>query len=205
MRETAATNPKSQIYKRTQGGLSANLLRAMQVSGVTASGEPKKLSQDSLAKSSLIARSTISKYLTQPEAVNPDLETLCRLAAALNISPALLLMSEEDWLRLAHALGTVGQAMADESVREMITSLGSEANNKPLTRASTVMKMARYFGYGNLIEDGRENKISRKFQQGILATSAMPMHPDFISGFYAYILPLCIVMGAQVVEPGELR
>jgi len=205
MSETAATNPKSQIYKRTQGGLSANLLRAMQVSGVTESGEPKKLSQDSLAKSSLIARSTISKYLTQPECVNPDLETICRLAAALNISPALLLMSEEDWLRLAHALSTVGQAMADESVREMITSLGSEANNKPLTRASTVMKMARYFGYGNLIEDGRENKISRKFQQGILATSAMPMHPDFISGFYSYILPLCIVMGAQVVEPGESR
>ncbi|MBX8554304.1 helix-turn-helix domain-containing protein [Pseudomonas cichorii] len=176
----------------------------MQVSGVTASGEPKKLSQESLAKTSRIARSTISKYLTQQDSVNPDLDTLCRLAAALNISPALLLMSEDDWLRLAHALSTVGHAMTDKSVSEMIISLGSEANNKPLTRASTVMRMARYFGYGNLIEDGRENKVSRKLQQGILATSAMPMHPDFKIGFYAYILPLCIVMGAQVIEPGDL-
>ncbi|EIK95517.1 XRE family transcriptional regulator [Pseudomonas sp. M47T1] len=196
MTSNESINPGAGILKKTQLGLSANLLRAMQVSGLTETGEPKKLSQQRLAQTSGIARSTISKYLTQHTDANPDLETLCRLASALNISPALLLMSEGDWLQLARALLEVGHVRNNESISNMIEELGSEQNNRPLTRAATVMRMAKYVGVNN----HNDSALSRKMQQGILATSAMPMHPDFEQGIYTHLLPLCIVMGARIID-----
>ena len=195
---TDAIAPGSEILKKTQRGLSANLLRAMQVSGITESGEPKKLTQQHLSKDSGVARSTISKYLTQHTEANPDLGTLCRLASALNISPALLLMSEEDWLQLARALLEVGHVRNNESISSMIEVLGNEQNNRPLTRAATVLRMAKYVG----VENRSDSALGRKVQQGILATAAMPAHPDFEQGIYTHLLPLCIVMGARIIDPG---
>lgn len=191
--------PGSEILKKTRRGFSANLLRAMQVSGTTESGDPKKLTQQHLSQNSGIARSTISKYLTQHAEANPDLETLCRLASALNISPALLLMSEEDWLQLARALLEVGHVKNNESISTMIAELGKEQNNRPLTRAATVMRMAKYIGVSNF----NDSTLSKKMQQGILATAAMPMHPDFEQGIYTHLLPLCIVMGARIIDQGN--
>ncbi|VVO40305.1 helix-turn-helix domain-containing protein [Pseudomonas fluorescens] len=191
--------PGSEILKKTRLGFSANLLRAMQVSGTTESGDPKKLTQQHLSQNSGIARSTISKYLTQHAEANPDLETLCRLASALNISPALLLMSEEDWLQLARALLEVGHVKNNESISTMIAELGKEQNNRPLTRAATVMRMAKYIGVSNF----NDSTLSKKMRQGILATAAMPMHPDFEQGIYTHLLPLCIVMGARIIDQGN--
>ncbi|RZO10657.1 XRE family transcriptional regulator [Pseudomonas moorei] len=193
-----AIAPGSEILKKTQRGFSANLLRAMQVSGITESGEPKKLTQQRLSIDSSVARSTISKYLTQHSEANPDLETLCRLASALNISPALLLMSEEDWLQLARALLEVGHVRNNESISSMIEELSNEPNNRPLTRAATVLRMAKYVG----VENRSDSILSRKMQQGILATAAMPAHPDFEQGIYTHLLPLCIVMGARIIDRG---
>ena len=53
----------TEIRKKVQKGLSANLLRAMQVAGSRDDGKPMKLSQQLLSDTSGVARSTISKYL----------------------------------------------------------------------------------------------------------------------------------------------
>ncbi|MGY4494883.1 helix-turn-helix domain-containing protein [Pseudomonas sp. TE3610] len=196
MTSSESITPQGCVLKKTQLGLSANLLRAMQVSGVTSTGEPKKLSQKELAKQSGVARSTISKYLTQNCEANPDLETLCRLASALNVSPALLLMSEEDWHQLARGLLEVGYVKNNESINAMVDELSSQENNRPLTRAATVLRMAKYVG----VNKHNNSALSQKMQQGILATAAMPMHPDFEQGIYTHLLPLCIVMGARIIN-----
>lgn len=47
-----------------------------------------------------IARSTLRKF---GRGGNPDLKTLCRLAEALDVSPALLLMTRRDWQAVVSA------------------------------------------------------------------------------------------------------
>ncbi|MBW8067177.1 MAG: helix-turn-helix domain-containing protein [Ferrovum sp.] len=55
-----------------------------------------KLTQAQLVESSGIKLPTLAKILNG-ETTNPTLESICQLAAGLNISPALLLMSTKDW------------------------------------------------------------------------------------------------------------
>ncbi|WP_339535512.1 helix-turn-helix domain-containing protein [Pseudomonas hunanensis] len=192
-----------EIRKKAQKGLSANLLRAMQVAGSREDGRPKKLSQQLLSETSGVARSTISKYLTQQSEANPDLETLCRLAASLNISPALLLMTEDDWLHLAHGLVTVVQTLNNEQFDTMARELGQASQSNPLNRADAVLKMAEHIGVKSRHESESETPMQRKVRQGILTTAALPMHPRFQDGIYAQLLPLCIVMGARIIDQGN--
>ncbi|MBF8668316.1 helix-turn-helix domain-containing protein [Pseudomonas putida] len=193
----------TEIRKKAQKGLSTNLLRAMQVAGSREDGKPKKLSQQLLSDSSGVARSTISKYLTQESEANPDLETLCRLAASLNISPALLLMTEDDWLHLAHGLVTVAQTINNEQFDAMARELGQASQSNPLNRANAVLKMAEHIGVKHRHEFDEETPTQRRVKQGILTTAALPMHPKFQDGIYAQLLPLCIVMGARIIDQGN--
>ena len=193
----------TEIRKKVQKGLSANLLRAMQVAGSRDDGKPKKLSQQLLSDTSGVARSTISKYLTQESEANPDLETLCRLAATLNISPALLLMTEDDWLHLAHGLVTVAQTLNNEQFDSIARELGQASQRNPLNRADAVLKMAEHIGVKQRHEFELETPTQRKVKQGILTTAALPMHPKFQDGIYAQLLPLCIVMGARIIDQGD--
>ncbi|ADR59759.1 XRE family transcriptional regulator [Pseudomonas putida BIRD-1] len=175
----------------------------MQVAGSREDGKPKKLSQQLLSDSSGVARSTISKYLTQESEANPDLETLCRLAASLNISPALLLMTEDDWLHLAHGLVTVAQTINNEQFDAMARELGQASQSNPLNRANAVLKMAEHIGVKHRHEFDVETPTQRRVKQGILTTAALPMHPKFQDGIYAQLLPLCIVMGARIIDQGN--
>lgn len=193
----------TEIRKKAQKGLSANLLRAMQVAGSRDDGKPKKLSQQLLSDTSGVARSTISKYLTQESEANPDLETLCRLAATLNISPALLLMTEDDWLHLAHGLVTVAQTLNNEQFDSIARELGQASQRNPLNRADAVLKMAEHIGVKQRHAFEVETPNQRKVKQGILTTAALPMHPKFQDGIYAQLLPLCIVMGARIIDQGD--
>ncbi|WP_312800099.1 helix-turn-helix transcriptional regulator [Pseudomonas sp.] len=188
------------LLRKVQRGFGSNLLRAMQVADFSKEGEPKKLTQERLAKASGVARSTISKYLAQQIDVNPDMETICRLASALNVSPALLLMSDEDWLRLAHATSTVAEAKNDGLVNSIIGELGSSANSKPTARASAVLKLSKHFGYK---DTAPQDETYRRILRGILGTAAMPVHPSFNRGAYMNLLPLCVVMGARIVDQGQ--
>lgn len=90
--------------------LAQNLTAALMVAGGDQKeiGSPiKKMTLTDLNNKTGIAKSTLSKLVhgeTVSGNANPDLETICRLAAALNLPPAFLLMSTDDWQRL---LGTI--------------------------------------------------------------------------------------------------
>ncbi|HDS1715742.1 helix-turn-helix transcriptional regulator [Pseudomonas sp. SbB1] len=175
----------------------------MQVAGTRADGSPGKLSQQLLSDCSGVARSTISKYLTQQSEANPDLETLCRLAATLNVSPALLLMTEEDWLHLAHGLVTVAQTLNNNQFDDIAAQLGEASSGNPLDRADAVLKMAEHIGVKPRHTFEAETPSQRKLKQGILTTAALPVHPRFQDGIYAQLLPLCIVLGARIIDQGN--
>lgn len=56
-----------------------------------------------------VARSTLRALKSQrgKAAANPDLETLGRIADVLGVPPAFLLMRPQDWVELAHAIGSI--------------------------------------------------------------------------------------------------
>lgn len=99
------TSDAQRLYARAQESLQRTLRQVLSVSREV-DGEPKQLSQVELAAVTGVSRSTIIKVLSSSEesASNPDLRTLCRLAAALKLPPAFLLMTPADWTRLSGAI-----------------------------------------------------------------------------------------------------
>lgn len=97
--------------------LAENLTAALTVAGsIQEDDSVRKITITDLKSKTGIARSTLSK-LTNGETAsgiqaNPDLETICRLAAAFNLPPAFLLMSADDWQRLLGALNGLPLALA---------------------------------------------------------------------------------------------
>jgi transcriptional regulator with XRE-family HTH domain len=106
--------------------LAKNLSAALVVAGTTADSDgTTKLSLTDLNRQTDIARSTLSKLANGTTAsgiqANPDLETLCRLASALNLPPAFLLMSDDDWQKLLGALNGLPQALTGSYLSDLIS------------------------------------------------------------------------------------
>jgi len=97
------------LYSEVQESFVDNVLKAIRVGGgVTRDGTLRKVTKGTLAKRSNLSSGTITK-LTSSETDNakPDLETLCKLGCALNLSPAFLLMTARDWLLLTQAIDII--------------------------------------------------------------------------------------------------
>lgn len=193
--------PAMGLGEKTKKGFCSNLLKAALVSNFRDTGEPTKITQEELSRKSGIARSTISKYFSGKEA-NPDLETICKLATALNVSPAMLLMSEEDWLQLAGAFNSGVQVLNDPESRKIIEELGSKVNSSAC-RADSVIKLCARAGYRSTASNYLNNPSDRKIMRGILGTAAMPFNESLKGDAYLTLLTMCVVMGARIVDKGE--
>ena len=120
------------ITKTMRRNFAQNLTAALDVAGEDFTGTTTaKLPHEALRKKTGIARSTISK-LTRGVTksgmeANPDLDTICRLAWALNIPPFFLLMTQEDWSKLASAFRTINIIIDDNDLRESLnTTIGTD-------------------------------------------------------------------------------
>jgi len=107
--------------------LAQNLTAALTVAGGNSekNGDSvKKMKLTDLNRKTAIARSTLSKLKNGETAngmqANPDLETICRLAAALNVPPAFLLMSTGDWQRLLGALNGLPAVLASPHLDDAV-------------------------------------------------------------------------------------
>ena len=108
------------LLQSVREGLAENLRRGLRVGGQDSEQgssnqtqqEPMDFKQEAFAKACGKSRATISSVL----AGNPDLSTLCALAATLNISPAFLLMTKDDWSRIIQSVSTlIGVSKSDNN------------------------------------------------------------------------------------------
>lgn len=112
------------LLQSVREGLAENLRRGLRVGGQDSEQgssnqtqqEPMDFKQEAFAKACGKSRATISSVLAGNERANPDLSTLCALAATLNISPAFLLMTKDDWSRIIQSVSTlIGVSKSDNN------------------------------------------------------------------------------------------
>lgn len=183
--ETREWEALAAMMRRT---LAENLSAALVVAGTSPSGDGvTKMKLTDLNRRTDISRSTLSK-LTNGETAsgiqaNPDLETLCRLAAALNLSPAFLLMSADDWQRLLGALNGLPQALSGS----FLDDLTSRATNSEKVKVGLILaeklklyQEKNYIGVAdedvNLRQDEMDREINDRNEikrRAILTTTAV--------------------------------
>lgn len=166
------------MHQQVQQALRGNLLRALSVSDQDEE-IPAAMSQEELAMRTGIARSTIIKFLSKDGVAkaNPDMRTLCRLAEVLNVPPAFLLMTHEDWTRLGSALGGLSLYLQDEPARGIV-GRGTKFRT-PRENARIGLHLAGRFGLRGKAptpEYGAEQvrELRARQLQGIKAAAAMP-------------------------------
>lgn len=171
----------SQLHQQVQQALRGNLLRALAVSDHEEE-TPAAMSQEELAARTGIARSTIIKFLSREgvNRANPDMRTLCRLAEVLNVPPAFLLMTKEDWTRLGSALHGLSLYLQDEPARAIV-GRGTKFRT-PRENARIGLNLASRFGLrtrkasaDNAVPQLQElQELHQRQLQGIKAAAAMP-------------------------------
>lgn len=123
MNETSLPNSGSRALKQQ---LALNITAAMRVAGPVRAGKSSKLRQIDVMRSTGVSRTTLKPLLATTEfgQRNPDLTTLHKLAQAIGVPLAFLLMAPEDWRVLIKAIGAFSDYQA--AARELVTdALGS--------------------------------------------------------------------------------
>lgn len=200
------------LYEETRRAIGQSLFDAMRVAGIK-EGKPAKLTQEELSERTGVARSTIAKYLAAREdasvSANPDLETLCRIAKVLNVPPAMMLLSRDDWIRLANAALMMLDTVEDEGVRNIVGSL--PAASEPFERGEGGLRIAKrvalYSDAAPNVGDERaplrtelieQQRTSReRTRLGIMALSALAPLEDMKREYRVCLLSLCALLGAS--------
>ena len=212
-KQAASPEAHKPLLDETRRALAQAIFHAMQVAGEPEDGYPAKLGQEALAERAGISRSTVAKYLSAKDSneslVNPDLETVCKIAAALNIPPALLLMTPSDWSKLAQAVTDAAASIQDAVVKQIVTEL---ARDRPgaAGRGEAGLRLAERLG----VRQSRRTSISdthdvpahwleaqsqlrQRSQLGILSATALPPIGDLNAEQRTILLSLCAILGAS--------
>lgn len=201
------------ILSETRQALANAIFRSMQVTGEPENGYPSKLGQEALAERAGVARSTIAKYLsakdTHESMVNPDLETVCKLATALNIPPAFLLMTSSDWSKLAQAAADAVVSSQDSIVKKIVSDL--ERNRIGASRrGEACLRLAERLGVRARRNESPESKesipihwqeaqlkVAQRSEIGILSATALPPIDGLPTEQKTILLSLCAILGAS--------
>jgi transcriptional regulator with XRE-family HTH domain len=199
------------LFEATQKVIGQRLFDAMQVAGER-DGESAKMTQRELVEKTGVARSTITKYIAgrNGEAVNPDLETLCRLASALNVSPGLLLLTPEDWQQLAQAALMMLQAADDEVILRAVDELRA-GKGRAVERGVCGLKILER---ADLYTPNPQSNVEESFElrpklakekleeqsqkrKGIAVASAVAPLGDLKPQYHVPVLWMCAYLGAS--------
>jgi hypothetical protein len=122
------------FYADIKESLAANSSRALSVAGgVSATGKVLNMSKGKLSVLGNLSTGTVTSLTsTSPEEPVPSLESICKLAYALNISPAFLLMTPRDWGILLQAFGIleIFHTPEGEIEKPLISILEDSANTR---------------------------------------------------------------------------
>lgn len=139
---------------------SENLNAVLAVAGKQRdSGAPGPVTSTRLKAETGVARSTLRalKSLEDDSAANPDLHTLERIADALGVPPAFLLMRPQDWLALGNALGDIGHYLPAAGKLQQDGLLEARSPVEKVLRASDMHPDRRPTAVGASPEVARAN------------------------------------------------
>jgi|GEM_PF-2605576 len=179
-------DPLDELIKKTCFALGSNMDKALEVAATENDHEVKRMSHSALERKSTLARTTIAKF-AENNAPNPDLKTICKLAHALNVPPAILLMTGDDWRRLIRAINDMQNTVqADVKLSEHVKSLIKSDKATAGLKLARILKMypdkqerpddGDYQRWENLEQDvNRRNNIKR---QSVLAMTAIAQNVE---------------------------
>jgi transcriptional regulator with XRE-family HTH domain len=128
-----------------------------------------KLTQAQLVESSGIKLPTLAKILNG-ETTNPTLESICQLAAGLNISPALLLMSTKDWKLLLAGVDRLMQlAQVPDLDRQDYLRKAQKVANEPAPNPKEVAEATLALGREFLNNAERSQQILEMYKFSAMA------------------------------------
>jgi transcriptional regulator with XRE-family HTH domain len=165
-------------------------------------GRRKTLSQDELARRAGIGRSAVTKHLGKTNEANPTLKTICAIANALGVPPALLLLRDDDWKVLASAAAYHASIGNNPSFQEFAEDLCNLKDHSPTRSVEHGRALALHVGYLQKLPPGtdaltRTNVDAQAYRIG--ATCATPplqqLHasrPDHVP----LLLTICAALGA---------
>jgi hypothetical protein len=161
------------FYADIKESLATNSLRALSVAGgISDSGKVVHMKKWELSVLGDISSGTVTSLTSiSPEEPVPSLESICKLAYALNISPAFLLMTPRDWGILLQAFGIFEIFHHPEGEKEKtLLSILEDSANKRLQNDSVkggleFMKQYRSDDYAT------DERLPQ--QKGILAMTAL--------------------------------
>ncbi len=179
------------------------LRRILQAASNDGEGGVCALSQTQLAEASGVSRQALVQYLAarKDKPANPTLETLCHLAHTLGVPPAFLLMTAEDWTRLAHAVNYYTTALQDPRFWDLaheVTHPRNQANHQEIAEAG--LKMARMLGLIQranvdlMLDPGTSQRAS------IAVTCLAPPISSLDLNFRPTLLTLCAIIGASTAH-----
>lgn len=139
---------------------SENLTAVLAVAGAQRDrGAPGPVTATRLQRVTGVARSTLRalKSLEGDTPANPDLDTLDRIASALGVPPAFLLMRPQDWLALGNALGDTADYVPVAQILQRDGLLDARSPVEEVLRKANMHPDRRPLGLGASPEVSRAN------------------------------------------------
>ncbi|UJJ56838.1 MULTISPECIES: helix-turn-helix domain-containing protein [Rhodanobacter] len=173
------------------------LLRVMRVAGESDEGHHDQLSRVQLAERADVSLTLIKRYL-RGDAASAKLETIEKLAGALGVPPAFLLMRREDWVAVANASIVLAQILREDGQNEPDRKFGGRSSINPLEAATAGVEFARLVQALPRRRDFTPPEMAqaiRRSEDGVAHTCATPPLALLTPIQIYATLALCAVVG----------
>lgn len=166
--------------------------------GTDGRGNPSRISQAELAQRAAIPRATLYKYLSCRKASaevtgSPSLRDVVGIAHALNIPPAFLLFTDDDWARLDGALQTIIAAVKNKEFAYRMPSIGEKLRSEGVKVADVSLELAPLIlgqhspkqvidpesGESSSSDQAKKESKNRLLAQGLINTALVPRYARF--------------------------
>ncbi|WP_434718162.1 helix-turn-helix transcriptional regulator [Paraburkholderia sp. A1BS-2L] len=187
------------LYEQVRRRIARAVDNVCEVAGGTdGRGNPNRISQAELAQRAAIPRATLYKYLSCRRASaevtgSPTLRDVVGIAHALNIPPAFLLFTDEDWARVDAALLAVIAAVQKKELGYRMQSLGEELQSGRVKVADLSLELAPLIfgqhppnqvidpesGEPSSSDQAKKENKNRLLAQGLINTALVPRYERF--------------------------
>jgi transcriptional regulator with XRE-family HTH domain len=192
-------HPSQVRYEQIRRRLAAAVDSVCEVAGGSdGRGNPRKMTQGQLAEQAGIPRATLCNYLSCRRASNdvagtPTLRDIVGIAHALNVPPALLLLTEDDWIRLDQAIETVFEAVRWSQLNHRLPSISKQIRKGGAFASDLALEITQVIKgdytsplrggqQDDLPESGAPSKAASKHRllmQGLINAAMVPRYARF--------------------------